>query len=224
MGTEGIYIPLILAAVGAATTAYTQKQAADKQDNQLSASLRAQRDKQHEADQKTNALIAQQGNVDDSKQKGSSLAAFTQAIQQNQGNAVNPLNQVGNVSDAYKKAGSDAVLGINKTGGNFADLVSSIDAPGQQRRDNIKNLDDYNSDINLIKRRNQGDDFLNQMRLRGIQPNPYGMLAGGLLSGAGKGIASGGGSYGTSAGGSTSGYDMYGSPSGTDAYNLYGYH
>ncbi len=50
LGTEAVWIPLVAAALGTATTVYSQKQAANKQDDQLSAQLSRQRNQQKQAD------------------------------------------------------------------------------------------------------------------------------------------------------------------------------
>jgi hypothetical protein len=197
MGTEAAWIPLVLSlagtAVGAGATIYNQRQTAKQQDNVLAAQLRSEAAKQREADAQTQNLINNVKNSSSADEKAGSLGQFTQAIQANRANAERPLQTQGAVSAAYKKAGSDAALGMATKATGLADLVSSIDAPFQQRQNDRKILDDYDQNIGLIERRNSGDDFLTQLKLRRIRPNPWVSAVGDFASGAAKGY---GGGYG----------------------------
>jgi len=167
------WVAVGIALVSTAVSVYNTQQTAHKQDNALAAQLRAQATKQHDADAKTAQLIQHEAGFNDKAEKAGSLQKFQQAIEQNKGNAVSPLNAPGAVSDAYKKSGSDAALGITDFGNQFADLVSSIDAPTQARQNDQYVQNKYANDIDQIKRFSQGDDFLAEMRLRGIKRNPW---------------------------------------------------
>ena len=212
------FIPLVLSAVGTAASVYNQNQTAHRQDKQLATQLRMDADKQHEADAKTSQLINNVRASSDVDEKEGSLAQFTSAIQANRGNATKPLATQGAVSDAYKKAGSDAALGMATKATGLADLTASIDAPRLQRQNDVRDVDNYNADIGLIRRRSQGDDFLSQMVLRGIKKNPWIDAAAQTAQGfAGK--YGGGGSGASSAGG---GSNLYSDGSGF-TYNLPSY-
>jgi hypothetical protein len=77
----------------------------------------------------------------------------------------------------------------------LADLTSSIDAPRQQRANDAQLVDRYTTDIDRIRRFSAGDDFLSQLRLRGIKPNPWIAAGAGVANGAAS--AYGGGSSAT---------------------------
>jgi hypothetical protein len=225
MGTEPAWVPLVLSlagtAIGTGATIYNQRQTAKKQDDQLAAQLRSEAAKQKQADAQTQALIQNVKNSTATDEKAGALGQFTQAIQANRANAERPLQSQGAVSDAYKKAGSDAALGMATKASGLADLVSSIDAPFQQRQDDKTLLDNYDQGIGLLRRENQGDDFLAELKRRRIRPNPWISAAGDLASGAARGY---GGVYGaassdTMAGGGTS---LYSDGSGY-TYNLPSY-
>jgi hypothetical protein len=96
-----------------------------------------------------------------------------------------PLAQVGNVSDAYKKSGSDAALGISNYAKGLSGLTASIDAPYMQRQANQRNINDYGIDLNMINRHQKDQDFLDQLKLQSIHGNPY--LS--LLTGVGSAYA-----------------------------------
>lgn len=182
MGAE-VLIPLALSAVATGAQIYNQRQTAHRQDQALANQIRAQSAKQREADQQTAQLIAQQAKSTDADEKSTALGQFQQAIQRNQGNAQRPLAMQGDVSAAYKKAGSDAALGMGKYAGQIADLVSSIDAPFQQRQNDSYLTDRYKTNIGLIRRNNEGDNYLAQLRLRSIRPNPWISAGSSLLGG-----------------------------------------
>jgi len=140
----------------------------------------------------TAELIAKEAASTDADERSSSLARFTQAIQAHKGDATRGLQAQGNVSDAYKQAGSDAALGITDYGGKIAGLLSSMDAPIQQRQNDALVRGRYATDIDQIRRFSDGDDYLARLRLRGIRPNPW-VSAIGAMAGAYGSNYSGGG-------------------------------
>lgn len=214
MGTE-VLIPLIVSAVAAGASAYNTRQTAKRQDNQLASQLRHQRDKQREADAKTAQLINAEANSSDADERQGALGKFTQAIQRSRGNAERPLQTQGAVSEAYKKAGSDAALGMTDYAGGIANLMANIDAPTQQRQNDALNRGRYATDIDNIRRFASGDDFLAQMRLRGIRRDPW--------IDAGASIANGyAGSYGGGAGAAAGNGSLYSTGDGY-TYNMPGY-
>lgn len=184
--------------------AYEQKQVAKKQDNQLAAQLRQQSQAEDAAKQRTQKFIQSQQQQTDVPQKTAAAQQYQAALQANKSASTQPLANVGNVSDAYKKAGSDAALGIASYGQNLGDLTASIDAPGQQRQQNQRNIGDFGIDVNRINRRQQGQDFLDNMKLQSIHANPYiglALTAARAYAGAKMGQAGGGGGDPWSGGG-----------------------
>jgi hypothetical protein len=186
-------IPLVLSAIGTGAAIYNNQQTEKRQDKQLASQLRMDAVKQHEADAKTAELVNKTRQSTDKDEKAASLGAFTQAIKANQQNANRPLATLGNVSQAYKQSGSDAALGMAQKATGLADLISSIDAPTQQRQNDVRDVDDYHTKIGLIERRSRGDDFLAQMKLRSIKRNPwidaFSQVAGGYANNYGSGSA-----------------------------------
>jgi hypothetical protein len=225
MGTE-VLIGLALSAAAAGAQAYNTRQTAKRQDNQLAAQIRADAAKQRQADEKTRALVQAQAKSSDADEKATALGKYTAAIRQAQGNADRPLQTVGNVSAAYKQAGSDAALGMGQYAGKIADLVSSIDAPTQQRENDKFITDRYVNDIDQISRAARGDDFLAQMKLRGIRRNPWIDAGASVLNGAGGAVASNAGAWDGAITDDGAVMGDYGGGLGTqpglDAYNLYG--
>lgn len=176
-------MPLVAAAIGAGTTVYNTKQTEKRQDNALAGQLRSQSEKQRRADQKTSELIAKEAQSTDADERKSSLANFTDAIQAHKASAAKSTQSQGDVSEAFKAAGSNAALGMTDYAGKIAGLLSSIDAPTQQRQNDAFVRGRYATNIDNIRRFSSGDDFLSQMRLRGIRRNPW-LDAAGQVAGA----------------------------------------
>lgn len=208
MGTEGAWFPILVSALTTAGAAgmqvYNTNKDAKRQDRQLAAQLRAQGDKQREADARTAELVQERAKSDDTDERASSLDSFVQQMRANKGNATGGLDVRGAVSDAYRESAQDAALGAQSYGNRVADLMSRIDAPTQQRQNELAENIRFGDDIGGIVRRSTGDDFLHQMRLRGIQRNPWIDLGAGLLQGAGNAYAAGAGA--TANAGAQSGY------------------
>lgn len=210
MGTEAFWVPAVMSLVAAGGTAYNTKRTADKQDARLAAQLRAQGEKQREADARTAELVRQRAQSDDTAEREGALGSFLRQMQANRGNVQS--NTRGATSQAYQEQAADAALGAESYGQRVADLLSRIDAPALQRQNEAAQNIRYGDDIGAIQRRSAGDDFLHQMRLRGIRRNPWIDLGAGALQGmAGSYGSWGGGSAPTGATGSTAfGYGSYG--------------
>jgi hypothetical protein len=208
----------IAVTVGSAVVgAYEQHQVAKKQDNALAAQLRQQQESESRVNQRTHAMIAAQQAQTDEPQKTAAAKAYQTALQANQAQASAPLATVGNVSEAYKKAGSDAALGISNYGKQQGDLTAAIDAPGQQRRDNQRNINDFGIDVDQINRHQRNQNSQDAMAFNAIHANPYvGLLtkvaqayAGSRAGGAGGGSSGGGWSNFNAVDGSGSAYGGY---------------
>lgn len=172
-----------------------QNKVAKQQDNQVAEQLRQQYATKQKVAARTAALIQQQQGMTDKPQETAAAKQYQTALQNNQQQAVQPLQMAGNVSQAYKKAGADAAQGISTYGTNLGNLTAAIDAPTQERRDNQKNLDNYQLDVNTLNRNQQGQDFLDQMKLNSIHANPWvGLLTAAGRAYAGAKLASGNGS------------------------------
>lgn len=197
MGSEAIWVPLAMAAIGGTASYVNNRNVAHKQDQNLAAQIRASGQKQQEADQRTAQLISQQAKDTDAQDKAKSLASYNQSLALKAPQATSIFKVPGAVSDAYAKAGSDAALGVTKYGADQADITSSMEAPMLQRQREHADMDSYKNDIGMIARRNAGDTFLANMRLRGIQGNPWLSLVSGV-SGAAAGSMARSGNYGGS--------------------------
>jgi hypothetical protein len=192
MGTGAEWLPWVAAALtatGTGVSIYNQNQTAKKQDQTLANQIRMQQGLQQKANARTAQLINNQAQQTDQPQKQASQQLFTQQLAANNPQALNPLKSVGAAGQAYQASGANAAQGITGYGKSQADTLSSIIAPTQQRRDNQKNLDDYSTDIGNLRTQLQGNDFLSQLKLNAIKPNPWLGALSGIATGVGGSMA-----------------------------------
>lgn len=185
--------------VGVGLNYYNQEQTEEKADNVEAQNIEKQTALDKQANQNTQHLLQQDSsNNSDSSQKSALLQQFQKAVAANQSNATGGLNQVGNVSQAYKQAAQNASLGVSQYATNQATALAGMDAPGLQRQQENANLAAYGSQIGAINQQSQGDAALANIQLQGVQQNPWlAAVASGLqaygTSGAGMGGMMGGG-------------------------------
>lgn len=167
------WVTVGLAVLAAAGTMYNNQQVANKQDSTLAASLRQQGMLQQQQNAKTSQLIQKTAASSPTQAKADLLGQFTQAMQQNKGRSTNGLNQTGAVSSAYAKAANDAASGVSAYGADQSGLLSSIDAPGLQRQQEAEGLQQYATGLNQTRQQSASDQFLTNMQLQNIKPNPW---------------------------------------------------
>lgn len=167
------WVSAAAAIVAAGATYANNQQVARRQDSELANQLRRQYGLQQQEDQQTRDLIQKTANSSPTQARSSLLDQFMAKLQAEGGNATRPLNQVGNVADAYTKAANDAAMGVSNYGTQTAGLLSAIDAPNLQRQGEAADLSRYGSALNEVKRQSAADDFLTRMRLNAIRPNPW---------------------------------------------------
>lgn len=158
----------------------TQQQATEKKNAAATAAMVANQKKQPQQTQQTAAT---------SEQK------FQQALKANASTSAAPLNAIGDVSSAYKKAKQNAALGVADNVNTFSNLTASMAAPGRTRQANQGALADYGIGMNLNNQAQAGQDYVDQLKRQSIRTSPWLSM---LLSGAsgyakGAGIANAGG-------------------------------
>jgi len=190
------WIATAIVLVGTATQQYTQHKADSKRDESLAKQIRTQAANQDRADAAVNELLTQRATNDGGRERAGIERSFLDQAQAAQMAATNGLRQSGAVSDSYRTAANDAALGISDYGRTAANLMSRIDAPQQMRRREALQSGNLASQLGLIGRQSQSDDFLGRLQLQSIQPNPWLNAAGQIAQGIGRGMAGRGGSQG----------------------------
>jgi hypothetical protein len=202
----------VVTAVATAAQYANQKNVERKQDSNLAAQLRAQAATRNQVSGRTQELIKQQTEQTSKPQETAAAKSYNDALNANKVQATQPLATVGSVSDAYKKQAADAAQGVSTYGTDRANNVAAIEAPTQMRRDNVRNIDQFGQDVNTLNRNQRGQDFLSNMKLNAIRPNPWvNILASGAKAYAGSmGGGGGGGSTDISGNSSMGGIDLSG--------------
>lgn len=188
MGTEALWVPLLMSAASAGVGAYSANQTAQKQDNIAAQGIRNQQARQREADALVNNTIRQTQESNPEGDRESSLKQYLKQLQMTTTNANGP-GQVGGVSDRYKEGTSGAAADIASYGNKYADIFSRLDAPNMQRQREGISFSRLASDINPIAQASQSDQFLNNLRLQSVRPNPWLQILQGGLAGAASGGA-----------------------------------
>lgn len=186
-------MPLALTALSAGANYHNTRQTAKKQDNILAGQIRQNSARQAEADQAVSDTLRDRATQGAEEERGQVGEQYLQQVRAAQGTATRGLGQAGAVSNAYQESANNAALGIGDYAERTAGLMSRIDAPTQQRQREGQSDARLAMELGDIGRRSQADDYLAQLRLRGVQRNPWVDLASSLM-GVGAGYAAQAGS------------------------------
>lgn len=173
MGTEAVWVPAVIAAVGAGASYYNTQKTAKKQDSALAGKLRNQRKTQDEIDSKVTDLVRKTGESDPNAARSSAEAGFLDMLKKGRGQTNSGLTNVAGASDAYQNDTTNAASGLADFGKGLAGLMSRIDAPGIQRRQEGVLAQRFGNETDMLRRQAGGDAFLDDLRLSGIRRNPW---------------------------------------------------
>ena len=194
MGTEAIWIPLLLSAAGVGVNMYNQNQLQNKQEDTIVSGIQQQKKRQGEINNQTQELLSKFQGSNPEQDKARLLAAYTQQLGKNRPMANAGLTEIAGASGDYKAGTQDAALGIADYGSMLSSLMSRVDAPQYQRQREGVMMGDYGIDLDRVKRASQGDAFINEMRLKSLHSNPWLSALSSALSGAGAAAGTGNGS------------------------------
>ena len=194
MGTEAFWIPAAIAAVGAGAGAYADNRAAKRAEDISQRGIQKQSLRQREADQRVNDSLSglEASSPDAARQE--SLDGFLKMLRANKGQA-GGASTVG--GDRFKEDTNAASAAIKNYGGQRADNLSRITAPGTQRVNENVAVNRTNSDIEGIARNARADAWLNQLKLQSVRADPWIKAGGQFMTGLGAGMAGAG--WGTGA-------------------------
>lgn len=210
MGTEALWIPVVMAAVGAGTSYVNQRSMRKKADRVALESLRTNKDRQKKADAVTQKLIADTGASTNAEEKKSTMDGFMQQLLKARGDAHSGVQPVGGASDAFARDAASAALGIDKQGGEYADLAARLDSPFLQRRGENRMMADAGLNLGLVGREQEGEDRVRNLRLQGIRSNPWLEALSAVAGGAASAYAGGAGGGSTGQPATAFGYQSFG--------------
>lgn len=203
-------VALALAAAAAGTSYYNTQKTAQRTDSALAGSIRTQGQKERQATERVNAEVEKlKGSTSDAA-RSKRLDEYRDTLVKGRGKQNAGLNpSIG--GEAFQDKAAEAVSLVDAYGGQSADLMSRIDAPGIQRQEEGFGYGNLATDLGLIGREAKGLAFLDELRLRKASQRNAGLdalsaLLGGAAGGVGSGAAAGAAGPGAMAGAS-----MYGS-------------
>jgi hypothetical protein len=191
MGTEAVWVPLAISALGAGASAYNQHQVAKRQEDEAQNASMTQQRKQHEADARLNQELSALSASGPDAERKASLEGFLQQLRANAGAAGGDSNVI-NASDRFKKDSAASGAAIKNYGTTRSDTLSRINAPGFQRRREGYSINRAGDDVTGIGRDANAEAFLSQLRMNAIRANPWLEAAGQVAQGVGSGMAASG--------------------------------
>lgn len=203
-------LALGLAAASAGASYLNTQRTARNTDRALAEQIRNQGTKQRQVNTRVDTEVDRLKGSTAEKSRREGLDSYLQALLTNRAKLHSGLGgEIG--SQAFQRVSADAAAGVNQYAGDTAGLMARMDAPGQQRRDEAFGYGRLATDIGLISREAQGQNFIDQLLVQRAQRrNPWlDALSAGLQGAAGAGLGSGGagvGSIGSGAAGIGSGF------------------
>jgi len=184
------------AAVGAGVQGYAQNQALRKQDRIAADSIRQQGQIQNQAQDVVRQTIQknateQQANLQQNQQK--QQAQYLDALRRAAPVQNSSTPAVAGASKAYADAAASAQKDNVQFGRTLAGQTAAIDAPQLTQLQTQEGLGDAATQLGLINDTSNRQANLAKLREQAITANPWLNAAGQFISGAGSGLASGGG-------------------------------
>lgn len=182
-----------LSAAGTGVDYYNQQETNKKQQDAEQIVQQNQQAKQKQAA----GLIQQQiGNVTKSNPTAESNAAtqgFINALRQNSATATQAQPSLtGNANKKYAGDVATNTANANNYAGGLATDMASIVAPQRQRMDEGQGFMDTATNVGGVQQAAQRQNFVDQLRAKSIQQNPWLSLTGKVLQGAGTAVSLGG--------------------------------
>jgi hypothetical protein len=206
-----VVVGLALAAAGGAVSYNETKRVQHNADDALSDQIRNQARKQGEADKKVNDQVKTLEGSTAADERAKRLSDYMQTLRARKGNLQSGLTPAIGSSVFRADAANDAG-DVMQYAGDTAGLMSRIDAAGLQRQGEAFGYGNLSTDLSLIGREAQGQNWLDELRVkRAAQRNAGTDALAAFLGGAGKAVGSSGSSGSSGASGGTAfGYNSYG--------------
>ena len=184
-----------IAVVSTAANMYNQEQVAKRQDQNAAMQIRNQSAQQQKAESKIGDTLKQLQGSNSQDEEKQRMDQYLDTLQR--GSQANGINQgVGGFSEAYRTDAAKAAAGLQDFGVNRAGLLARTDAPGLQRTGEGILFDNTATDIRGIGRDANQQQFLDNLALQSIKPNPWITAAADLGMAYAGGVAGKGGKSG----------------------------
>lgn len=188
MGTEAVWAPYLIAALGAGAGAYNTYDTARRQDRVAAQGITQQAGRQRQVDARLNQEMGVLEASSPEAERGKALDEFLQQLRANRGAATGGVAVPGG-SDRYQTDVNASQADIGNYGTRAAGILSRISAPGRQRTNEAISAGRTAADVGVIGRSASGDEFLNQLRYGNTVRNPGIDAFGQVAQGAGSAMA-----------------------------------
>lgn len=212
MGTEEFWIPAAISALGVGTTYAVQQDAANKQDRAQAQAIQNQQDIQNKASGAARRTLEKVQSSNPQALQNSSTAQYVDQLRRNAAGAAvggpdSSLSTVGG-SGRYKEGVAQAQKDVNAKGNVLAGQLGAIDAATRQRQNEGLSFGDLATQLTGYGAQSQTQSFVDQLRANVAgQANPWGQLAGQLITNFGQNYR-GGGKTGKNSGGLNGGISV----------------
>lgn len=198
MGTGlEVILPLALSAVSAGASYVNTRNQAKSADRLAAQQLTATNQRQARADQVSAALSNRVANSTPKEEKANRMSGYMEQLQKAKVDSLSGLPEIAGASDTFRRDSANAALGVEGFGSDYADTASVIDAAGDQRRGERKDMARSTLDLGMIQREQQGSDRIFDLKARSIRGNPW-LQALSQVAGAAAGATAGMGAGGWS--------------------------
>lgn len=189
MGTGAeIAIPLLIGGAATAATTINSENAARRADRIAAQGIRQQGVRQRQIDSRVDQEIDRVAGSDPEMQRQAAQAQFMEQLRRSRA-AARGAPGVPGASSRYDEELLAGDAAVDSTAARVADLMARTNAPLLQRERELQGFDRLRSDVGMIGRAAAGDDFLNQLRVRGVRPNPWVDAAAQIAQGYARGRA-----------------------------------
>jgi hypothetical protein len=179
---------LLISAVGGGASAINNDQALRRKDKQAAAGIRANSQRQGEANTRVNEQIDEIAANTGEAERTASLSDFQNALRSSADSRDGSLQGVSGANDRFAERVSQGKQAVTTRGNDKAQNLSIIDGILRQRQNEGINVGRTGSDLSEIGRQVSAEDFLTRLRVQGEQPNGLINALAGIAQGVGNGL------------------------------------
>ncbi len=151
---------------------WNQDQLAKKQDRQAAQQITQSAATQRKADARLAELVQQVGQSNPRDEIAAREQSYLDTLKM--GAQRSGINEgPGGFSDAYRADVAADQQAVDQYGTNRAGLMARIDAPTYQRLGEGVLFDRSATDLGMIQRGHQGDQYLSDLKMRSLRTNPW---------------------------------------------------
>lgn len=173
MGSEALWVPLVVGALSAGAGYVNTRNTARRQDNALAEQIRNQSQQRQAAADRLTQTVQQIAASNPEQDRADTLQQYLMATRAHRDAATGAMQTPVGASDAFKQDAGQAAAGVQSYGDQVAGLMARISAPTLQRQREGFDIGNLGTDLSVLRSKAQGADFLNQLKLRSIKRNPW---------------------------------------------------